>query len=101
MILYLCSVCYPPICVRWPGLVRGWCRLRVVEGPRADKLLLSRRGGSESGQSGGNCQQQATTTCRHQPRAASSDRRGRHPNTNTVTLQFLARLGIYVTYDFI
>ena len=81
----LCIVCHPPICVRWPGWVRGWCRLRMVEGPRTDKLLLSRRGVRslpESGHSGGNCQQQATTTCRHQHPPL---RRGRHPATNTNT----------------
>ena len=78
-------MCHPPICVRWPGWVRGWCRLRMVEGPRTDKLLLSRRGVRslpESGHSGGNCQQQATTTCRHQHPPL---RRGRHPATNTNT----------------
>ena len=37
---------------------------------------------TESGHSGGNCQQQATTTCRHQHPPL---RRGRHPATNTNT----------------
>ena len=53
---------------------------------------------TESGHSGGNCQQQATTTCRHQHPPL---RRGRHPATNTNTAvpgktRYLSNIGFYL-----